>query len=157
MKKEDGTASLESSVSSSSSVVDKDTTSRKAYTSWFPWRRSQTTQEQSNVDSLNSFSESRNSTKSKESPNKGKLSDSPSKAGSKNNNQQGQSVTSSSDESEGSGIPDSRISRPSRIGTLAIPIQDPNNSTEKFKKTLRLSSDQIVSPTYHNKYFNRYE
>jgi hypothetical protein len=143
IKKEDGSSTLESLENSSSSVSDKEAGARKVYSSWFPWRRSQTSQDQSNVDHLNSSPESRSSLKDKESP-QGKFPVSLSKSisGGKNN-QQVQSVTSSSDESEGTGGRQDKAVRPSRSGTLPIAIEA-INVPEKFKKTLRLNSGQIV-------------
>jgi hypothetical protein len=148
LKKEDEVAS----VLHSSSMSDKELGSRKMYSSWFPWRRSgQASQDQSNIiDPLNASPES----KGQESPTS-KSKSSPAKtipAGNNGNNQQIQSLTSSSDESEGTGGQQDSSNKTSRTrnnnnnGSAAVPIsiQDLSIMSEKFKKTLRLTSEQIV-------------
>lgn len=85
--------------------------------SWFPWRRSQTSQDQIGAGV-------------KDSPLRSKA-------------LQVASVTSSSDESEGTGGHESGT-RKNANQSLPITIQDVLGEKEKFKKSLRLTSDQIV-------------
>lgn len=126
---------------SSSSSTTKDAVSKKGY-SWFPWRRSQTSDshEHSTSEHPNSSPESRSSVKQNGSPAKSTGSNGSVK-------QQVLSVTSSSDESEGGGGRDDKTAeRLGRTGSLPTPI--PGTvilNPEKYKKTLRLSSEQIVS------------
>jgi len=130
--------------------IGKETESKRTY-SWFPWRRSHNSASQdhsASSDNVNSSPEMRNSNspKSGDSPDGNKSKNSPSRTISNHNSNaknQVLSLTSSSDESEEGVTPESKI-RLHRAGT-AISMPTIGLNSEKYKKSLRLTSDQIVS------------
>lgn len=150
------------------STSSKEGANRKGY-SWFPWRRSQNPGEvgtgesqqqepQSAEDQLSVAAEA----VTLDSPTSVSPKISPDSSESNNNGFQPKmsikESSSSSDESEGTGgQPEvrrsSRTSTPQPISSSPRPVPPPLNIaaalvSEKFKKSLRLTSDQIVSSDY---------